>query len=416
MPTETGSSRLSPAARSLSIWRLASPLGQAFFWAPVFFLYWNTYLPVERVLQLEAAYYLSVVLLEVPSGYFSDRVGRIATLRISAAFGVVAYTLFFLGESFIMFFTGQVALAVHFSFRSGTDAAWHYDLLEEEGLADEYAEREARLARAGFWVRSVCALIGGAVGTFALGGAYALSLGAAIVVLGLMLASTELPAGATERAGFFVAQMRSSFARLRHPFLGWIFGYVILQTTLEHVPYEFMQPYLAAVLDGAGVDVANTPLATGLVVAGVALVGGFAAGLAPAVQRSMGTVGTLLALTILQTAVIAVLAAAVHPMIAALLLLRSVQPAIGHVIVNAAVAPRVPRSERATYLSLHSLAGRALYGAVLLSLGALVGGAEVMTSAELRLVLGGCAALAFAGLVALGAARTRAEAAAGSPG
>ena len=407
---------MSPAARNLAIWRFASPLGQAFFWAPVFFLYWNAYLPVERVLQLEAAYYLSVVLLEVPSGYLSDRVGRIMTLRLSSAFGVVAYVLFVLGESFAMFFAAQVALAVHFSFRSGTDAAWHYDLLEEQGLEGEYAEREARLARAGFWVRSVCALVGGAVGSFALGGAYALSLAVGVVVFGLMLASTELPHGDGERAGSFAAQMRSSFARLRNPFLAWIFGYVVLQTTLEHVPYEFMQPYLAAVLGGVGIDVGSTPLATGVVVAGVALIGGWAAGLAPMVQRRMGTPGTLLALTILQTALIGVLATAVHPLVAVLLLLRSVHPAIGHIVVNAAVAPRIPRSERATYFSLHSLAGRAGYGAVLLSLGALAGGAEVMTGAELRLLLGACAALAVVGLIALLATRKRAEAYAASHG
>ena len=407
---------MSTAARSLAIWRFASPLGQAFFWAPVFFLYWNAYLPVERVLQLEAAYYLSVVLLEVPSGYLSDRVGRITTLRLSSAFGVVAYTLFFLGESFAMFLAAQVALAVHFSFRSGTDAAWHYDLLEEQGLEAEFAVREARLARAGFWVRSVCALAGGAVGTFALGGAYALSLGVALVVFGLMLASTELEVGEGDRAGAFGAQMKSSLGRLRNPFLAWIFGYVVLQTTLEHVPYEFAQPYLAAVLGGAGIDVARTPLATGIMVAGVALIGGWAAGLAPMVQRRMGVAGTLLALTILQTGVIAVLAAAVHPVIAVLLLLRSVHPAIGHIVVNAAVAPRIPRSERATYFSLHSLAGRAGYGAVLLSLGALAGGSEVMTGTELRLLLGTCAALALVGLAALLATRRRAEDAASSHG
>ncbi len=407
---------MSAATRNLAIWRFASPLGQAFFWAPVFFLYWNEYLPVDRVLQLEAVYYLSVVLLEVPSGYLSDRVGRVTTLRLSSGFGVLAYSLFVIGDSFATFVAAQVALAVHFSFRSGTDAAWHYDLLEHQGLEAEYAEREARLARAGFWVRSVCALSGGAVGTFALGGAYALSLAVAVVVFVLMLACTELPAAAADRAGSFVAQMRSSFARLGNPWLGWIFGYVVLQTTLEHVPYEFAQPYLAAVLGGAGADVGNTPLATGVLVAGVALVGGWAAGWAPAAQRRLGVAGTLLALTLLQTTIIAVLAAAVHPVIAVLLLLRSVHPAIGHIVVNATVAPLVPRSERATYLSLHSLAGRAGYGAVLLSLGALVTGSEVMTAAELRLLLGACAGIASVGLLALAGTRRRAEAASRSSG
>lgn len=409
-------SQLSAASRSLAIWRYASPLGQAFFWAPIFFLYWNSILPVEQVLQIQAIYYLTVVVLEVPSGYFSDRVGRIITLRLSSLFGVLAYALFFVADSFATFAAAQVSLAVHFSFRSGTDAAWHYDLLEELGLEAEFAEREARIARAGFWVRSVCAIVGGVVGTLTLGGPYALAAVAAAIVTILMFASRELSVHESERAASFLRQLRSSVSRLANPWLAWIFAYVVLQTTLEHVPYEFAQPYVAAVLGNAGVDVNQTPLATGFIVAGVALVGGWAAGLAPAVQRRLGVAGTLLALTGLQTFVIVALAALVHPVLIVLLMLRSVHPAIGHVVVNAALAPRVPRSERATYLSLHSLAGRAGYGAVLLSLGALVGGAEVMTTAQLRLLLGACAILAAVGLVALLAARRWAEASARDAG
>jgi len=159
------------------------------------------------VLQLEAIYYFAVVLLEVPSGYFSDRVGRIATLRLSSVFGVLTYCLFFFGDSFGTFVVAQACLATHFSFRSGTDTAWHYDLLEELGLEDEFAAREARLARATFWVRSVCALVGGAVGTFALSGGYALSCAAAAVVAVLMFASQEQAPTESDRAGSFVRQL-----------------------------------------------------------------------------------------------------------------------------------------------------------------------------------------------------------------
>ena len=95
-----------------------------------------------------------------------------------------------------------------------------------------------------------------------------------------------------------------------------------------------------------------------------------------------------------------------------LLVLRSVHPAIGHIVASARVTPRIPRSERATYLSLHSLAGRAGYGAVLLSLAALAGASEVVTAADLKILLGACTALAGVGLVALLATRTRAESAA----
>ncbi len=262
------------ARRNLTIWRYAAPLGQAFFWAPIFFLYWNSILSVERVLQLEAIYYFAVVLLEVPSGYFSDRVGRIATLRLSSVFGVLAYCLFFFGDSFGTFVVAQACLATHFSFRSGTDTAWHYDLLEELGLEDEFAAREARLARTSFWVRSVCALVGGVVGTFALSGGYALSCAAAAVVAVLMFASQEQAPTESDRAGSFVRQLGLSISRLANPWLAWLFAYVVLQTTLEHVPYEFAQPYIAAVLGSVGADVAQTPMATGVILAFVALIGG----------------------------------------------------------------------------------------------------------------------------------------------
>ena len=396
---------MTSAGRNLRLWQWASPLGQAFFHAPVFFLYMNQNLSVEQVLQLEAAYYFSVVLCEVPSGFLSDRVGRILTLRISSLAGILAYGLFFIGGGFTAFLAAQVALAVHFSFRSGTDVAWHYELLEAEGRGDELARRESRLARAGFGLRAACALIGGAVGSMSLAAPYALAFLAAVTVGGLLVASREIPVAAEHRAGSFGTQLRRSLGRLSDPWLAWIFGYVVLQTTLEHIPYEFAQPYLAAVLAGAGVDIGNTPIATGVLVASVAGVGAVVAGWAAPLMQRFGVGGTLLGLTALQTLLIAALASAVHPVLATLLLLRSVQPAIGHVVVNASVAPRVPRSERATYLSIHSLAGRTGYGLVLLGLGMLAGGAEVMEAAELRRLLGASAALAAVGLASLLATR-----------
>ncbi len=402
---------MSQAARNLRHWRVVSPLSQAFFWAPVFFLYWNAHLPVVQVLQLEAIYYFSVVLFEVPSGAFSDRFGRLLTLRISGALGVLAYGLFFLADGFLGFAIAQASLAAHFAFRSGTAAAWHYEQLELEGRAGEFAAAEARLARNGFWVRAVCALVGGAVGVYSLGASYALSALAAAGVLALLVASRE-GGDISVRSESAVASLKRSFTRLRHPWLGWIFATVVLRTTLDHIPHEFVQPYLAVLLDGRGIDVANAPLASGVMMAFVAVVGGWAASWAPPLLRRFGAAATLLGVMVGQTAVIAVLAAAVHPVLAVLIVFRSVQPAIASVVVDVVVAPLVPAAERATYLSLHSLAGRAGYAAVLLGLGALVGPVDVMSGAELRLVLASSAVLGAVGIAALVATRRRAERAA----
>ena len=69
-------------------WFRAASDGHA--WITVFFLYMSQKLPLDQVIELSAVYYLSVFVLEVPSGYFSDRIGRRRTLLIAAAALIVS--------------------------------------------------------------------------------------------------------------------------------------------------------------------------------------------------------------------------------------------------------------------------------------------------------------------------------------
>ena len=120
--------------------------GVAFYaWMPVFFLYFASQVSLADVLVLEAIYYATVVALEVPSGYFSDRVGRRPTLIIAAAALVASYLAFVFAGSFAGLALGQVLLAVGLSFNSGTDTSFHLASLEAAGRSDRYAEREASL-------------------------------------------------------------------------------------------------------------------------------------------------------------------------------------------------------------------------------------------------------------------------------
>lgn len=73
----------SSAERNLKLYPWYAALLHAHFWFPVFFLYFNSKFSLAEVLRLEAIYYAAIVLFEVPSGYFSDVVGRRATLLIA---------------------------------------------------------------------------------------------------------------------------------------------------------------------------------------------------------------------------------------------------------------------------------------------------------------------------------------------
>ena len=81
--------------RNLQLYGWYFPLSRTYFWSPIFFLFFSERFSIEQILQLQSLYYVSAVVLEVPSGYLSDRVSRTATLLMSALASVLSYALFF---------------------------------------------------------------------------------------------------------------------------------------------------------------------------------------------------------------------------------------------------------------------------------------------------------------------------------
>jgi len=379
------------------------------FWMPVFFLYFSEHLTLQRVLQLEALYYICVVLLEVPSGYFSDSIGRRPTLIISTAGLAVSYVLFFFGDTFAQFAAAQLFLAVGISFNSGTDTSLHYDSMAALGETEHFGAREAIASRAGFQANAVSALLGGAVATIALRYAYGMSAVAAIGTFIIALSFTEPTKHETDEPHHnLVRQLGICAGYLRRPVLRWLFAFSVLMTVLNHLPYEYYQPYLK--LLGADEWMANvdparglqgTPLAAGVVAALAMVIAGWFAGRSIRVRDRIGTGPTLLVACALQTVIIATMAFVLHPIVIGLILLRSAPRGLMTAPLNAAIAPRVTRKTRATYLSMQSLAGRLSFSAMLFGLSLVAGHDAAIRWEELSEVMRVSTAIAVAGLVAL---------------
>jgi MFS family permease len=368
--------------RNVALYPVYEVLFNAYFWMPVFFLYFSEHLPLGSVLRLEAIYYAAVVVLEVPSGYFSDRIGRRATLLISAAALIAAYALFFLGggaagHTFAMFAVAQVCLAVGLSFRSGTDTALLYDTLSVLGRPDEYAAREAQAQRWLFLGRALAALLGGIAGMWALRLGYGLSLLAAtalLVVAWLLVeprAHADSPEGDDSARGF-IRQIGACFTQLSKPSLAWLMAFFILMTVLNHVPWEFYQPYIDLLLEKRRLSLPGrgTPPVTGAVTAFMFVAASWAAARSIRLRDRIGLAPTLLLTTAIQVVIIGAMGMLLNEAVVVLLLLRSVPSAILKPPVYAAVTPQLPRSLRATYLSMKSLLGRLAFSGTLLLLAA----------------------------------------------
>ena len=360
--------------RNLQLYPAYATAFAANFWLPVFFLYFQSQLSVAQVLRLEALYYLAVVFLEVPSGYFSDAVGRRVTLMIAATSLVFAHALFFLGDSFYYFAAGQILLAGGMAFNSGTNTALHYESLVRLGRAEEFDQREARVAKFTFLGSGVAALVGGLVATGALRYAYGLSFLGALIALGLAAAMVEPSQHSGGRKLGIDGFRRGVFAALRelkHPALRWLTAYGIIMIVLNHLPYEFYQPYLDQLLTGSNILENSTPLSSGIITLITMVIAGQIAGRSIAIRDRLGLAPTLLLGTALQTLIIAVMAFVVHPAVLLLIVLRSCPRAIMTAPRNAAVNPLIAEDHRATYLSLESLAGRLAFSATLYGLASL---------------------------------------------
>ena len=358
--------------RNVSLYPLYQGLLNAYFWLPVFFLYFIERLGLGQVLRLEAIYYATVVLLEVPSGYFSDRIGRRLTLLVSSSGLVVSYALFFLGRSFEMLAAAQVLLALGLAFNSGTDTALHFDSLSALGREDEYAAREAKANQAALGGRALAALIGGVAAAWQMRFAYGLSLLAAVGTLSVAVLFVEpMVRGpqATPGRGF-VRHLGACLSRLGNRTLAWLFAFAVLMTVINHVPYEFYQPYLGLLLDRRKIDlpVEGTPLFTGVVTAVSMMIAAWATGFSIRLRDRVGLGVTLLFTTALQVVIMVVMGFLLHEVVVVLILLRSVPAAVMQPPLRAAITPRLPQQLRATYLSLQSLIGRLAFAGVLLSM------------------------------------------------
>ncbi len=339
-------------------------------WISVFVLFTRSKFGLDGAIALAGIYYLSVVVFEVPSGWMSDRLGRVLTLRIAASAWVVAFSCFlFGGDSFAIIVAGQGFMALGYASLSGTDVTFHYDTLESLGRQDQYADRQGAVASRGLAAAAAGAFVGGLLGLVDLRLAFAASLLLAIVQLLVTLQFAE-PPRTTDALDTDVSQLVASVQYLRSAPLAWIFGYGIAMVVLEHVAFTLLQPWLTEVLDQSANDIGSTPLLSGTSIAIMALVGAVFARSSPRLARTFGVRPFLVGLAVLSALIVTAMASSTHLVVLVVVAFRSAQGAAAPIVISTVVADAVAAQHRATLLSLNSLAGRLSYGGLLVLLSA----------------------------------------------
>ncbi|MEM1334572.1 MAG: hypothetical protein AAGG08_14055 [Actinomycetota bacterium] len=351
--------------RNLSWYRWNQVVAGALFWAATTFLYLIARFGLSTALQAQVVYYVAVVVLEVPSGWLSDRFGRVLTLRIVAVAWSAAYGLFLIEPGFAGIAAAQVLLAAGYAFLSGSDTTFHLETLESLGRATEFHDREAGIRRLLLWSGAVSALIGGALGVVDLRLPFVASLLAAVLQLAIALRLVEPPVVGTEvnrDTDRLVAVVR----HVKTPLLGWITAFVAVTVVSTHLAADLSAPYLTAVLDADPASPGAAALLNGAVAAVVAAVAAMSLHVVVPLARRLGLASTLLSLALVPVAILIAMTTVTSIWLIPLMTLRRLPSAAASVFAPPVVAGFIGSPGRATYLSLASFAGRMSYAAVLL--------------------------------------------------
>lgn len=156
---------------SNNIWKMyaVTAANQAFFLMPIIVLFFQENgLTIQQVFVLQGLFSLTSMVLEIPSGYLSDRWGRKHTMITGSVFGIAGILMYALSTTFWGFLVGEVFFAVMLSFYSGTADAMVSDTLIEIDRFEENRRAIGQLHFFGLLSQAIASVIGGLLATIAL--------------------------------------------------------------------------------------------------------------------------------------------------------------------------------------------------------------------------------------------------------
>ncbi|MFA5973269.1 MAG: MFS transporter [Lentimicrobiaceae bacterium] len=129
---------------------------------PVIVLFYKSNgLTMKDIFLLQSIYSLTLMALEIPTGYFADRAGRKTSIIFGASLGFTGYLVYSFSFEFWQFVLAAVILGVSQSLVSGADSAMLYDTLAVGKQKNKYIQLEGRITSIGNFGEAFAGVVGG---------------------------------------------------------------------------------------------------------------------------------------------------------------------------------------------------------------------------------------------------------------
>jgi MFS family permease len=380
-------------ARDLRLFYAFRLLATSYLWQPCFLAFMvSRGLPFGQAVALGGVYSAVLILAEIPTGAFADRIGRRASMMLGAAAMVASSIVSYYAWSVAAFGAAECLAAISMSLCSGADSAYLYDLLSERGAAHEYDRREAAASAAHLFGAAAACAAGGLLAEIDLALPYLATgavAGAALVSAAFLTddvpRAVRTPAPLGAELGAWFHHMREAIRDvLGSGRLAWLVGYSAVVFVLLRATTYLYQPYL----DGQHFALREV----GFVYAGVNLIGAIVAHQSHAVRRRVGDERLLWGLLAALAISFVALATARGPWAIAVIGVQAAATGLYSPLVKPLLNREIrDSSRRATVLSVESIARRAAM-TLFLPLAGLAGATDALTL---------CGAIGLGGLVVL---------------
>ena len=149
---------------------------------PVIWLFYEENgLTITDLFVIQAIYSVTIALIEIPSGYVADVLGRKNSLVIGTFFGFLGILTYSLSYGFDGFLLAALCLGIGQSFISGSDTALMYDSLVELNRRNDFIKLEGRTISMGNFAEAIAFVIGGFLAEISLRTPFYYQLGIALV-------------------------------------------------------------------------------------------------------------------------------------------------------------------------------------------------------------------------------------------
>lgn len=306
---------------------------------------------------------VSSALLEIPTGIFSDKIGRRKTIILGASSAVVASLFYAIGGSFIMLAIGSFFLGLCNSFYSGNNDALLYDSLSEKNEQHKFGEYYGKTSKMSQIALGISAGFGA---VFLLKGSFSIVVWLSVVpqIFCLVIAFLfKEPKVRTKKSGNIYAHLKEAFFGFIHnPKLRLLSLSSIMGHGFGEASYQFQSAIYAIVWPTWAIPIAKILSNIGATIS---------FHFSGKTIKKFGELSMLMTGTVYSR--IITIIAAIFPTVLTPILMSSTSLLYGSTVVakNSLMQKEFKQEQRATMGSLDSFVGSLFFGLVALSLGLL---------------------------------------------